>query len=342
MGASSAPPFLIVSEYLPRGSLFHILHSSTELKPKLIRKMALDAARGMNYLSPPSDLKSLNLLVDNDFTVKARVSPFFARFVADFGTSLLARDNIKVDPVGTVAWAAPEILRGAPPTLKCDVYSFGGIFFFFQTQPGNRNYQAGARHQLEHPRVECVSAPPTSMHSCSHISSIGPQNQTCPAHLINLLEDLKIIIVPPAPRTHAPQVVLWELATRKPPYEGVHPVDLITDILAGSRHLEMPPKPHVLNKLGTACMAADPEQRPSFAEIVRVLDTQLEEETTHGIGVDQLTLLNAPVVTSQGPVGTTLFTSGGSPHSAPLDFGTGVVPCEHDTTRALLRHVDDL
>ncbi|ONL93808.1 Serine/threonine-protein kinase EDR1 [Zea mays] len=87
MGAVTRPPNLsIVSEYLPRGSLYKILHRPNCLIDEKRRiKMALDVAKGMNCLhtSVPTivhrDLKSPNLLVDNNWNVK----------VCDFGLSRL-------------------------------------------------------------------------------------------------------------------------------------------------------------------------------------------------------------------------------------------------------------
>ncbi|KAL6986184.1 hypothetical protein U1Q18_019552 [Sarracenia purpurea var. burkii] len=76
----------IVTEFLPRGSLFRMLHKnnqSLDIRRRL--RMALDVAKGMNYLhrrNPPivhRDLKSSNLLVDKNWTVK----------VGDFGLSRL-------------------------------------------------------------------------------------------------------------------------------------------------------------------------------------------------------------------------------------------------------------
>ncbi|XP_074281544.1 uncharacterized protein LOC141606354 isoform X2 [Silene latifolia] len=87
MGAvTSAPRLCIVTEFLPRGSLFRLLQRSTsKLDWRRRNHMALDIARGMNYLhncNPPivhRDLKSSNLLVDKNwgcglwpFTHKAR------------------------------------------------------------------------------------------------------------------------------------------------------------------------------------------------------------------------------------------------------------------------------
>ncbi|VVB11993.1 unnamed protein product [Arabis nemorensis] len=122
----------IVMEYLPRGSLFKILHNSNQpLDKKRRLRMALDVARGMNYLhrrNPPivhRDLKSSNLLVDKNWNVK----------VGDFGLSkwknatFLSTRSGK----GTPQWMAPEVLRSEPSNEKCDVFSFGVILWELMT-----------------------------------------------------------------------------------------------------------------------------------------------------------------------------------------------------------------
>lgn len=128
MGAVIEPPNLcIVTQFLPRGSLYRILHKSdAKIDATLRLKMAIDVARGMCYLhsfKPPiihRDLKSPNLLVDKDWTVK----------VSDFG---LSRSRAKtLEPwsrAGTPEWMAPEVLRNEPSNEKCDVYSFGVILY---------------------------------------------------------------------------------------------------------------------------------------------------------------------------------------------------------------------
>jgi serine/threonine protein kinase len=79
LGAVTQPPHLcIVTQFVPRGSLFKLLHRTPAFNPDDRRRlqMALDIARGMNFLhtcKPPiihRDLKSPNLLVDKDLTVK--------------------------------------------------------------------------------------------------------------------------------------------------------------------------------------------------------------------------------------------------------------------------------
>uniref|UniRef100_A0A0D9XJX6 non-specific serine/threonine protein kinase n=1 Tax=Leersia perrieri TaxID=77586 RepID=A0A0D9XJX6_9ORYZ len=129
MGAVTRPPHLsIVSEYLPRGSLYMIIHRpDCQIDEKRRIKMALDVARGMNCLhtSVPTivhrDLKSPNLLVDNNWTVK----------VCDFGLSRLKHSTFlsSKSTAGTPEWMAPEVLRNEQSNEKCDVYSFGVILW---------------------------------------------------------------------------------------------------------------------------------------------------------------------------------------------------------------------
>ncbi|TKV93737.1 hypothetical protein SEVIR_9G245700v4 [Setaria viridis] len=131
MGAVTRPPNLsIVSEYLPRGSLHKIIHRC-EIDEKRRIKMALDVARGMNCLhtSVPTivhrDLKSPNLLVDDNWTVK----------VCDFGLSRLKHSTFlsSKSTAGTPEWMAPEVLRNEQSNEKCDVYSFGVILWELAT-----------------------------------------------------------------------------------------------------------------------------------------------------------------------------------------------------------------
>ncbi|XP_028760145.1 probable serine/threonine-protein kinase DDB_G0282963 isoform X1 [Neltuma alba] len=134
MGAVTSPQRLcIVTEFLPRGSLFRLLQRNTaKLDWRRRVHMALDIARGVNYLhhcSPPiihRDLKSSNLLVDKNWTVK----------VGDFGLSRLKHETYLTTKTGkgTPQWMAPEVLRNEPSDEKSDVYSFGVILWELTTE----------------------------------------------------------------------------------------------------------------------------------------------------------------------------------------------------------------
>ncbi|KAL4309240.1 hypothetical protein GQ457_01G030020 [Hibiscus cannabinus] len=129
MGAVTSPQRLcIVTEFLSRGSLFRLLQKhAAKLDWRRRVHMAMDIARGMNYLhhyNPPivhRDLKSSNLLVDKNWTVK----------VGDFGLSRLKHATYLSSRTGkgTPQWMAPEVLRNEPSNEKSDVYSFGVVLW---------------------------------------------------------------------------------------------------------------------------------------------------------------------------------------------------------------------
>ncbi|KAL6208015.1 hypothetical protein ACLB2K_018967 [Fragaria x ananassa] len=133
MGAVTRPPhFSILTEFLPRGSLYRLLHRpNSQLDEKRRMRMALDVAKGMNYLhtSNPTvvhrDLKSPNLLVDKNWNVK----------VCDFGLSRTKHHTYlsSKSTAGTPEWMAPEVLRNELANEKCDVYSFGVILWELTT-----------------------------------------------------------------------------------------------------------------------------------------------------------------------------------------------------------------
>eukprot|EP00262_Sarcandra_glabra_P015068 TRINITY_DN4568_c0_g2_i1.p1 TRINITY_DN4568_c0_g2~~TRINITY_DN4568_c0_g2_i1.p1 ORF type:complete len:416 (+),score=87.76 TRINITY_DN4568_c0_g2_i1:48-1250(+) len=133
MGAVTRPPNLsIVTEFLPRGSLYRLIHRpNNQLDERRRLKMALDVARGMNYLHNCTpiivhrDLKSPNLLVDKNWVVK----------VCDFGLSRIKHNTFlsSRSTAGTAEWMAPEVLRNEPSDEKCDVYSFGVILWELST-----------------------------------------------------------------------------------------------------------------------------------------------------------------------------------------------------------------
>ncbi|PUZ61466.1 hypothetical protein GQ55_4G279300 [Panicum hallii var. hallii] len=128
MGAVTRVPQLsIVTEFLPRGSLFRLIHQSNnhQLDERRRLRMAFDVACGMNYLHNCSpvivhgDLKSKNLLVDEKWVVK----------VCNFGLSRIKHSTFLFKQDETPEWMAPEVLRNEPSDEKCDVFSYGVILW---------------------------------------------------------------------------------------------------------------------------------------------------------------------------------------------------------------------
>ncbi|XP_076905359.1 putative serine/threonine-protein kinase PBL26 [Bidens hawaiensis] len=124
---------LLVYEYMSAGSLEdHLLDlpQGRAPLPWLTRmKIALDAAKGLEYLhdkaNPPviyRDLKSSNILLDQDYNVK----------LSDFGLAKLGpvgdKSHVSTRVMGTYGYCAPEYQRTGQLTVKSDVYSFGVVF----------------------------------------------------------------------------------------------------------------------------------------------------------------------------------------------------------------------
>jgi len=112
--------------------LYRLCHNENAKIPfTLVKKFAIDTARGMVYLhnSKPvilhRDLKSHNLLVDEHYKVK----------ISDFGLSkVMDPQSRTMTSCGTAAWAAPEILKNSRYTEKADVYSYGICLWEFFTR----------------------------------------------------------------------------------------------------------------------------------------------------------------------------------------------------------------
>ncbi|XP_042529123.1 receptor-interacting serine/threonine-protein kinase 2 isoform X1 [Dipodomys spectabilis] len=137
LGICNEPEFLgIVTEYMPNGSLNELLHRKTEypgvpwpLRFRILHEIAL----GVNYLhnmNPPllhHDLKTQNILLDNEFHVK----------IADFGLSKWrmmslsqSRSSKSAPEGGTIIYMPPENYepgQKSRASVKHDIYSYAMI-----------------------------------------------------------------------------------------------------------------------------------------------------------------------------------------------------------------------
>ncbi|KAL1189786.1 Integrin-linked protein kinase 1 [Cardamine amara subsp. amara] len=128
---TQSTPMMIVTEFLPKGDLRQYLDSKGPLMPAQAVKLALEIARGMNYLhehKPEAiihcDLEPPNILLDDSGHLK----------VADFGVSklLVVKKTAKTDRPTTSldsSWRymAPEVYRNEEYDTKVDVFSFALI-----------------------------------------------------------------------------------------------------------------------------------------------------------------------------------------------------------------------
>ncbi|KAL8044785.1 hypothetical protein ABFX02_08G068700 [Erythranthe guttata] len=119
---------LLVYEYIPNGTVADHLHGkragSGLLSWPVRLNIAIETAEALSYLHISDvihrDVKTNNILLDNDFHVK----------VADFGLSRLFPNDVthvSTAPQGTPGYVDPEYYQCYQLTEKSDVYSFGVV-----------------------------------------------------------------------------------------------------------------------------------------------------------------------------------------------------------------------
>eukprot|EP00026_Physarum_polycephalum_P000973 Phypoly_transcript_00974.p1 GENE.Phypoly_transcript_00974~~Phypoly_transcript_00974.p1 ORF type:complete len:1221 (+),score=192.00 Phypoly_transcript_00974:378-3665(+) len=138
IGASLVPGHLfLVTEFLPLGNLGQYLNPKNNIRAVLKVKIALDCARGMDFLHKCNilhrDLKPDNLLVLS----MSRSAPTNVK-LTDFGTaravtlSITKATQMTVG-LGTPIYMAPEVLHG-DYDQKSDVFSFAILLYELCTQ----------------------------------------------------------------------------------------------------------------------------------------------------------------------------------------------------------------
>ena len=121
--------YAMVMEFMSRGSLYGLLHSSQDIPWSLRKTIAENISAGLYYLHHNKiihrDLKSLNVLLDDLGQAK----------LADFGLAILKSETQSTTttgakPAGTVRWMAPELFkRGGKYTESSDIYALGWVFW---------------------------------------------------------------------------------------------------------------------------------------------------------------------------------------------------------------------
>ena len=141
MGCVREPDLYIVTQWCEGSSLYKHIHVfDTEFQPIQLCEIARQTAQGMDYLHSKNiihrDLKSNNIFLHNDFTVK----------IGDFGMATVKTTttapgssgdsgDVPKNPTGSILWMAPEILRmnsrdpKDPYTFYSDVYAFGVVLY---------------------------------------------------------------------------------------------------------------------------------------------------------------------------------------------------------------------
>ncbi|CAO1301065.1 unnamed protein product [Diamesa hyperborea] len=133
IGACNSPKHLVtISQYMPRGSLYDLLHSAAGVVVDTAQavRFAVDIAKGMAYLHsleriiPEFFLNSFHVMIDEDLT--ARINMGDAKF------SFQERGRV-YQP----AWMSPETLqrkRGDRNWEACDMWSFAIVLWELTTR----------------------------------------------------------------------------------------------------------------------------------------------------------------------------------------------------------------
>ncbi|KAF5765430.1 putative protein kinase RLK-Pelle-WAK family [Helianthus annuus] len=121
---------LLVSEFIPNGTLYDHLHNKTDEFPISLNvrlQIATEVAGALSYLHSTTsipiyhrDIKTTNVLLDDKYRAK----------VSDFGTSrFVAIDQTHLTTLveGTFGYLDPEYFQSSQFTEKSDVYSFGVV-----------------------------------------------------------------------------------------------------------------------------------------------------------------------------------------------------------------------
>ena len=134
-GACVAPaPYCIVMEYMPKGSLYGLIHSQEQYGWPVSLQIAIDIGNGLAFLHQEKiihrDLKSLNILLDAQYRAK----------ICDFGLSRVRQEvsvtsTVSATAVGSNAWNAPELFGLKPKYgFASDIYAYGMILWEILTR----------------------------------------------------------------------------------------------------------------------------------------------------------------------------------------------------------------
>ena len=116
--------YYMITEYLPKGSLYEYLHNKKGfLTDSQKIKIAFQIAIAIQYIHSRKilhcDLKSSNVLLDEDFKIK----------LSDFGLSYFMSEAPEKTGEGTYHWMAPEILNEGKYKTTSDIFSYGMILW---------------------------------------------------------------------------------------------------------------------------------------------------------------------------------------------------------------------
>jgi serine/threonine protein kinase len=176
------PALCLVLEFCSQGSLFDVLNRPNEnITWQRVLKFILDTVKGLNCLHSwkpqilHRDIKSLNLLVDDNWVTK----------VSDFGLSRFNTTGpFTMDTLtklrGTFSYTAPEVYFGEKFTTKSDVFAVGIVIWEVVVRALTGRYQV-PYSEFEHLQYDFQIIMQTAK------NKLRPTlPSTCPQPIVNL------------------------------------------------------------------------------------------------------------------------------------------------------------
>lgn len=190
----------IVTELVPGGSLFDLIHTKPLLKPEAVIVIGTGVCKGMTYLHSMGiihrDLKPGNLLMG---AVASPSGPQLVVKVADFGLARV-QDTARTmtGGIGTSQYTAPEVLRSERYDTKADVFSFGVILWEIHARKipyseMNQMQIAVAVATQDHRPPPPKHCPAPFWQLMQHCWSTKPPNRPSFPEVLSQLEDMQFV-----------------------------------------------------------------------------------------------------------------------------------------------------
>jgi len=126
IGATDEPELCIVTELMPCGSLYDLIHvKNVQIPVDIAIRIARDVCEAMVYINKLGvlhrDISTENLLLNEKGEIK----------LCDFGVARKEKGKgpQPMSPTGNPRWRAPEVTRHEFYSKKADVYSFGIVLW---------------------------------------------------------------------------------------------------------------------------------------------------------------------------------------------------------------------
>jgi serine/threonine protein kinase len=281
IGAVTEPSNLcIITQYCSRGSLADLLlDNSTWMNFKVKVKFALEAAQGMLYLHQSNpvilhrDLKSDNLLVTSDWTIK----------VADFGLTRFISEKKQMTQVGTVRRTTRTKHTHTTWTVKCACSML--------VTANVRTYRLCRTCLAERVLIRSLGC---SLSSSPFLQPMWMAHEIIMGKKYTEKADV-----------YAFGIILWEILTRLEPYEEKEPMQIVVEVVNDGLRPTMPADcaDSPLVPLMRDCWNTSSEQRPPFEKIVerlKAIQAAIPPNDNSPAGVPNTSLSKAGQQTQHG------------------------------------------